>query len=57
MRQFEPRHLGQPYLMVAAGEGAKNIELPDGTTTSCFEIKRRLGYPQLLAWKENKKLI
>ena len=38
-------------MMVAAGTGPTNALLPDGTKTSAKEIKKLLGYPQLLAWQ------
>lgn len=55
MKQFEPYVPGTPYMLIAAGSGAKNVNLPDGTTTSAAEVKKKLGYPQLLAWKNEKK--
>lgn len=53
--QFEPRKPGEPYLMVAAGTGPTNVILPDGTRTSAKEVKKQLGYPQLLAWQNEQK--
>ena len=44
-----------PYHIIAAGEGAKNVKLPDGTTTSASQIKRELGYDQLFAWNLEPK--
>lgn len=55
MKQFQDRLPGEAYLLVAAGSGARNIELPDGTITSCEEVKTELGYPQLLAWMNERK--
>ena len=55
MNNFTTRLPSEPYLLVAAGSGPKNIELPDGTITSTSEVKRELGYPQLLAWKNERK--
>lgn len=47
-----------PYRLIAAGEGAKNIKLPDGSTMNCSDAKRELGYPQLFAWNlEGKALL
>ena len=53
--QFEKRQPNEPYLLIAAGAGPSNIQLPDGTVTSAREVKKQLGYPQLLAWKNEKK--
>lgn len=53
--QFEHRKPGEPYMLIAAGSGPNNVELPDGTITSCHDVKRDLGYPQLLAWKNERK--
>ena len=53
--QFERRKKGEPYMLIFAGTGRKNVELPDGTITSCHDVKRDLGYPQLLAWKNERK--
>lgn len=39
-----------PYRLIAAGEGARNIQLPDGSITSCSDVKRELNYCQLFAW-------
>lgn len=55
MQQFEKRGINEPYMLIAAGAGPKNIQLPDGSVTSCREIKKALGYPQLLAWKNEQK--
>lgn len=47
-----------PYQLIAAGDGPRNVELPDGTITSAAEIKRELEYPQLFAWNlEGKALL
>ena len=46
-----------PYLLIAAGEGARNIPLPDGTTVNASDVKRDLGYPQLFAWNLEKKAL
>lgn len=54
-RQFEPRGENEPYMLIAAGAGVSNVELPDGTITSAREVKKQLGYPQLLAWMNEKK--
>lgn len=53
--QFEARKNNEPYMLIAAGSGPANVELPDGTITSAAEVKRSLGYPQLLAWMNEKK--
>ena len=42
-------------MMVAAGTGPTSVLLPDGTKTSAKEIKKLLGYPQLLAWQNEQK--
>lgn len=48
----------KPYQLIAAGEGVKNVQWPDGTITSASDIKRNLGYPQLFAWNlEGKALL
>ena len=47
-----------PYQLIFAGEGAKNVELPDGSIMDASEIKRDLGTPQLFAWNlEGKALL
>ena len=47
-----------PYRLIAAGEGARNIQLPDGSITSCSDVKRELNYCQLFAWNlEGKALL
>lgn len=43
------------YLLIAAGEGARNIKMPDGSIVNCSDIKRDLGYPQLFAWNLEPK--
>lgn len=55
MSQFEDRKPGEKYLLIAAGSGPSNVTLPDGSITSAREIKKELGYPQLLAWMNEKK--
>ena len=55
MIQFEKRKLNEPYLLIAAGSGQNNVKLPDGTTTSARQVKKELGYTQLLAWLNEKK--
>ena len=46
------------YLLIAAGEGVSNVEMPDGAILSASDIKRQLGYPQLFAWNlEGKALL
>lgn len=48
----------EEYLLIAAGEGAKNVEMPDGTVLNASDVKRDLGYPQLFAWNlEGKALL
>ena len=47
-----------PYQLIFAGEGVRNITLPDGTITHCSETKRELQAPQLFAWNlEGKALL
>lgn len=47
-----------PYRLISAGEGAKNVEFPDGTKKDCTDIKKELRYPQLYAWNlEGKALL
>lgn len=47
-----------PYSLIAAGDGARNIMLPDGSKVDCGDIKKELGYPQLFAWNlEGKALL
>lgn len=46
-----------PYLLIAAGEGARNIKLPDGSTVNASDVKRDLGYPQLFAWNLERKAL
>lgn len=46
------------YLLIAAGEGPRNVHLPDGRIVNASDIKRDLGYPQLFAWNlEGKALL
>lgn len=48
----------EEYLLIAAGEGVKDVEMPDGTLLSASEVKRDLNYPQLFAWNlEGKALL
>lgn len=48
---------GEPHLILA-GDGCRNVLWPDGTTTSCDEIKLSLNQPILHAWNtEGKALI
>ena len=54
-RQFEDRKPGEAYLLIAAGSGPSNVELPDGTITSARQVKKELGYCQLLAWQNERK--
>ena len=42
-------------MLIFAGSGPRNIELPDGTVTDCQEVKMQIGAPQLLAWKNERK--
>ena len=44
-----------PYLLISAGEGPKNVKLPDGTIVDAADVKRDLGYPQLFAWNLEPK--
>lgn len=47
-----------PYRLVAAGEGPRNVHLPDGSILSASELKRDLKYPCLFAWNlEGKALL
>lgn len=57
MKQFSERLPGEPYMLVAAGSGCKHITYPDGYETGCEEIKCELGYPQLLAWMNERKAL
>lgn len=46
------------YLLIAAGEGVSNVNMPDGTVLSASDVKRSLNYPQLFAWNlEGKALL
>ena len=45
----------EEYLLIAAGEGAKEVELPDGSVVTAADVKRYLNYPQLFAWNAEKK--
>lgn len=54
-KQFRERQPGEDYLLIAAGSGPSNVQLPDGTITSAREVKKELGYCQLLAWMNEKK--
>ena len=38
-----------PYRLISAGEGPRNIQMPDGSVLSASELKRDLNYPQLFA--------
>lgn len=55
MNQFTERQPNEPYLLIAAGSGPSNVELPDGSITSAKQVKKELRYPQLLAWQNEKK--
>lgn len=47
-----------PYRLIAAGEGPRNVELPDGTIMNASDLKRDLKYPCLFAWNlEGKALL
>lgn len=47
-----------PYRLIAAGEGPKNVLMPNGETLSASDLKRDLGYDQLFAWNlEGKALL
>ena len=39
----------RPYNLICAGEGARNVILPNGQTIDCSDLKRDLGFPQLFA--------
>lgn len=43
------------YLLIAAGGGARDVELPDGAVINTSEFKRSLNYPQLFAWNAEQK--
>ena len=48
----------QPYHIILAGEGVRNVCWPDGSVTSASDIKRELGQCQLFAWNlEGKALL
>ena len=42
-KQFEDRKPGEAYLLIAAGSGPSNVELPDGTITSARQVKKELS--------------
>lgn len=44
-----------PYMLISAGEGPRNVKLPDGSIVNAADIKRDLGYPQLFAWNLEPK--
>ena len=47
-----------PYRLISAGEGPRNVNLPDGTVLSASDLKRDMEYPQLFAWNlEGKALL
>lgn len=47
-----------PYRLISAGEGPRNVQLPDGTVMNASDLKRDLKYPQLFAWNlEGKALL
>lgn len=50
-------YVQEEYLLIAAGEGAKNISMPDGTVLNASDVKRKLGYPQLFAWNSEGKAL
>lgn len=51
-------YIQKDYLLIAAGEGVNNVEMPDGTILDASQVKRSLGYPQLFAWNlEGKALL
>ena len=45
------------YQLIFAGEGAKNINLPDGSIVDCSDVKRDLEIPQLFAWNLEQKAL
>ena len=47
----------KPYHIIAAGEGARNIELPDGTVVNASDVKRDLGFDQLFAWNLERRAL
>ena len=56
---FTKCKIGEDYYgIIAAGEGVKNVNMPDGTILDASDVKRDLGYPQLFAWNlEGKALL
>lgn len=51
-------YIQEDYLLIAAGEGVNNVDMPDGSVLSASDVKRDLGYPQLFAWNlEGKALL
>lgn len=48
----------KPYSLICAGEGMRNILLPDSTIINASDVKRDLGFDQLFAWNlEGKALL
>ena len=47
----------RPYNLICAGEGARNVNLPNGQTIDCSDLKRDLGFPQLFAWNLERKAL
>lgn len=46
-----------PYRLIAAGEGPRNVELPDGTVINAADYKKELNYPCLYAWNSEGKAL
>lgn len=47
-----------PYRLISAGEGPRNVVLPDNVIMNASDLKRDLNYPQLFAWNlEGKALL
>lgn len=55
MAQFRPRLPNEKYMLIAAGSGPNNVVMPDGSIIGTKDVKKALGYPQLLAWMNEKK--
>lgn len=45
------------YQLIAAGEGPRNVQLPDGTVISAADVKKELNYCQLFAWNLERKAL
>ena len=47
----------KPYRLIAAGEGPKNVNLPDGTIVDAAKLKIKLQYPCLYAWNLERRAL